>query len=167
MPEDQWYPTWVEAVEHSENQSKPPSGKLVERIVKEKQRMEKQTRYQPQVDRFNVSNVVRITAKHNPELKEYHSCWGQVVSLEEHSYTIQTWKGEISNVAHDDLMLLQGEFKDAASNLLKKLHHSYQLHSKDPDLVAFLHYLGTKPIPEASELALAFLNFVDMGRTSR
>ena len=96
LPQEQWYPTWVEAINQSENQSKPPSGKLVERIVKEKQRMEKQTRYQPQVDKFKVGDVVRITAKHNPDLKEYHSCWGQVVSLEEHSYTIQTWKGEIS-----------------------------------------------------------------------
>lgn len=166
LPQEQWYPTWVEAIEQSENKNKPPSGKLVERIVKEKQRMEKQTRYQPQVDRFKVGDVVRITAKHNPDLKEYHNCWGQVLSVEEHSYTIQTWKEAVSEIVHDDLMLLPRDSKDTAKNLLKKLRHSYQLHPKDPDLVAFLHYLGTKPIPEASELAIAFLNFVDMGRIS-
>ena len=161
LPQEQWFPTWVEASEQNENKSKPPSGKLVERIVKEKQRMEKQSRYQTQVDRFKVGEIVRLTAKYNQDLKEYHNCWGQVLSVEEHSYTIKAWKGEIKSVAHDDLMLLPRESKDVAENLLSKLHRSYQLHPHDPDFVAFLQYLGTKPIPEASELATKFLDFVD------
>ncbi len=161
LPKEQWFPTWVEASEQSENKNKPPSGKLVERIVKEKQRMEKQSRYQTQVDRFKVGEIVRLTAKYNQDLKEYHNCWGQVLSVEEHSYTIKAWKGEIKSVAHDDLMLLPRESKDVAENLLSKLHRSYQLHPHDPDFVAFLQYLGTKPIPEASELATKFLDFVD------
>ena len=159
LPEDQWFPTWCEAVERNARKDKPPASKIVEAVVKEKKAMEKATRYNPQVERFQVGDVVRVTAKYNTKLKEYHSCWGQIVSLEEHSYTILTWKGTVSEVAHDDLMGLSRANQDTARTLLSQLNQIYSSKSQDPDCVAFLHYLGTKPDPSASAWAIDVLNF--------
>ena len=120
--------------------------------------MEREARYQTKVERFKVGDVVRITAKYNHELKDYHSCWAQIVSLEEFSYTVLTWKGQVSGVAHDDLMLLRVKDKDAAGNLLAQLNKIYQQKAQDLDCVAFLHYLGTKPEPSATSWAMNVLS---------
>ena len=159
LPEDQWFPTWCEAVERNGSTEKPPAGTIVEQIVREKKAMETASRYQSTVERFKQGEIVRITAKYNTKLKEYHSCWGQIVSLEEHSYTILTWKGTVSEVAHDDLMLMSRVERDTARTLLSQLNQIYSSKSQDPDCVAFLHYLGTKPDPSASEWAIDVLNF--------
>ncbi len=153
---DEQLEIWVKALDQS--QEKPPSGKQIEELVKEREKMEREARYQTQVDRFKVGDVVRITAKYNSELKDYHSCWAQIVSLEEFSYTVLTWKGEVSAVAHDDLMLLRVSDKDAAANLLAQLNEIREQKAQDSDCVAFLHYLGTKPEPSVSEWALNVLS---------
>ncbi len=153
---DEQLEIWLTALDQSKD--KPPSGKQIEQLVKEKERMEREARSQTQVERFLVGDVVRITAKYNQSLKEYHSCWAQIVSLEEFSYTVLTWKGTVSGVAHDDLMLLRVPDRDAAGNLLAQLNKIYQQKSHDSDCVAFLHYLGTKPDPSASEWAKNVLN---------
>lgn len=153
---DEQLEIWVKALDHSKN--KPPSGKQIEQLVKEKERMERAARYQTQVERFKVGDVVRITAKYNSELKEYHHCWAQIISLEEFSYTVLTWKGKVSGVAHDDLMLLRVTDKDAAGTLLSQLNKIYQQKAQDSDCVAFLHYLGTKPEPGATSWAMNVLN---------
>ncbi len=153
-PEEQ-VELWVKAVKESD---KMPTGKQIEQLVKEKEKMERAARYQTQVERFKVGDVVRITAKYNPELKNYHHCWAQIVSLEEFSYTVLTWKGTVSGVAHDDLMLLRVTDKDAAANLLAQLNKIYQQKAQDSDCVAFLHYLGTKPEPGVSDWAVKVLS---------
>ena len=47
-------------------------------------------------------------------------------------------------------MLLQKEFKDAASNLLSQLNRLRIAWKNDPDVEALLHYFGTKPISPPS-----------------
>lgn len=78
--------------------------------------------------------------------------------MEEFSYSLLTWKGEVSGVAHDDLMLLRVSDKDAAGTLLSQLNEIREQKAQDLDCVAFLHYLGTKPEPSVSEWALNVLS---------
>ena len=101
LPSEQQIEIWLKAVQESD---KMPTGKQIEQLVREKKRMESEVRHQTHVDRFLVGDLVRITAKYNNELKGYHSCWAQIVSLEEYSYTALTWKGAVSELAHDDLI---------------------------------------------------------------
>ncbi len=155
LPPQKQVELWVKAVSESD---KIPTGKQIEQLVKEKEKMEREARYQTQVDRFLVGDVVRITAKYNDRLKGYHSCWAQIRSLEEYSYTVLTWKGKVSGVAHDDLMLLRVPDTDAAGKLLAQLNKIYQQKSHDSDCVAFLHYLGTKPEPGATSWAMNVLS---------
>ena len=150
LPPDQQVALWVKAVEEGD---KMPTGKQIERLVKEKERMEREVRYQTHTERFKVGDVVRITAKYNSELKDYHHCWAQIVSVEEFSYTVLTWKGNVDNVAHGDLMLMRVPDKDSAGSWLSQLNKIREQKSKDSDCTAFLHYLGTKPDPSVSEWA--------------
>lgn len=162
LPEDQWYTTWLEAVEKHGRTDKPPSGKLVQEIVSKRKKMEKSTKYNPRTDRYKVSDVVRVTAKNNSRIKEYHHCWGQIVSIEEHSYTITTWKGTVSEVAHDDLMFLTRASKEAVKTMTGRLERILTRWKDDPDTVNFLHYLGTKPNPGASLGALRMLDCLEV-----
>ena len=146
LPKEQQVEVWLQAIQSSD---KMPTGKQVEQLVQERKRRERAARYNPQIERFKVGNVVRVTAKYNTKLKGYHSCWAQIVSLEEHSYTILTWKGAVSEVAHDDLMLMSRVERDTARTLLSQLNQIYSSKSQYPDCVAFLHYLGTKPDPRS------------------
>ncbi len=83
LPKEQWFPTWVEAVNQSKSKNKPPSGKVVEAVVKEKKRVQREARSQTQVERFKQGDVVRITAKYSDRLKPYHHHWGIIKQVRE------------------------------------------------------------------------------------
>ncbi len=119
--------------------------------------MEREVRYQTHTERFKVGDVVRITAKYNESLKDYHHCWAQIVSVKEFSYTLLTWKGNVDSVAHDDLMLMRVD-KDAAGSLLSQLNKIREQKSQDSDCIAFLHYLGTKADPSVSDWSKSVLD---------
>ncbi len=155
LPPDQQVALWLKAVEGN---GKMPTGKQIEQLVKEKERMEREVRYQTHTERFKVGDVVRITAKYNSWLKDYHHCWAQIVSVSEFSYTVLTWKGTKDSVAHDDLMLMRVPDKDAAGSLLAQLNRIREQKSTDLDCIAFLHYLGTKADPSVSDWARNVLN---------
>ena len=151
---------WFEAVKDKKNGRIP--AREIKELVEQKKKMEQSKRYNPRIERFKVGDVVRVTAKNNKNLKEFHSCWGQIFSREEHSYTILTWKGAISEVAHDDLMAIKQASQKVAKTALSQLNRLYSAWKHDPDVVALLHYLGTKPQPGISQggsIALDSLEF--------
>ncbi len=159
LPEDQWFPTWCEAVERNGSTEKPPAGKIVEQVVKEKKAMETASRYQSPVERFKQGKIVRITASHNPDLKEYHHHWGIIQQVREFGYSVTTYKGDVTGVLHDDLMLIQQASVTTTEVLLDKMKKSLAQYSQDPGCVAFLHHLATKPIPDVSAWENDVLNF--------
>ena len=159
LPEDQWFPTWCEAVERNGRNDKAPAGKIVEQVVKEKKAMETAHRYQSEVERFNQGEIVRITAKHNPDLKEYHHHWAIIERVEEFGYALKTYKGDVTGVLHDDLMLIKQASVTTTEVLLDKMKKSLAQYNQDPGCVAFLHHLATKPIPDVSAWENDVLNF--------
>ncbi len=160
LPEEEWYPTWVEAVERNGSREKPPSGKIVQAVVKEKKRVQREARANTQVERFKQGDVVRITAKYSDRLKPYHHHWGIIKQVEEFGYTVTTYKGDVEQVLHDDLTLIkQASFADT-NNLLTKMQQLLESHGSDPDLAVYLHYIGTKPFPVASAVTIDIFNFL-------
>ena len=159
LPEEEWFPTWVEAVNQSKSKSKPPSGKVVEAVVREKKRVEREARSNTQVERFKKNNIVRITAKYNALLKPYHHHWGIIKQVGEFGYTVTTYKGDVTGVLHDDLMVIKQVSVTTTEVLLDKMKKSLAQYSQDPGCVAFLHHLATKPIPDVSAWENDVLNF--------
>ncbi len=159
LPEDQWFPTWCEAVERNGSTEKPPAGKIVEQIVKEKKAMETAHRYQSPVERFKQGEIVRITASHNQDLKEYHQHWGIIQQVGEFGYSVTTYKGDVTGVLHDDLMLIKQVSTSTTEVLLDKMEKSLERYHQDSGCVAFLHHLATKPIPDVSMWENDVLNF--------
>ena len=153
-PEEQ-VEIWKRAI--AQNNGKIPTGQRIQELVKEK-KMERSKRYNTQVERFKVGDVVRITSKYNTNLKQYHFCWGQILSVEEHSYTVDTYKGSVSEIAHDDLMALSRSSKEATKSMLERLQKAFELWPNDPDAMAILHYFGTKANPGCSEAGTAVLD---------
>ena len=161
LPKEQWFPTWVEAVNQSKSKNKPPSGKVVEAVVREKKRVEREARANSQVERFKQGDIVRIIAKYSDRLKPYHHHWGIIRQVEEFGYTVTTYKGDVEQVLHDDLTLIkQASFADT-NNLLTKMQHLLESHGSDPDLAVYLQYIGTKPVPAASPLTMDIFNFLE------
>ncbi len=159
LPEEEWFPTWVEAVNQSKSKSKPPSGKVVEAVVNEKKRVQREARAHTQVERFKQGDVVRITAKYSDRLKPYHHHWGIIKQVGEFGYTVTTYKGDVTGVLHDDLMLIQQASVTTTEVLLDKMKKSLERYHQDPGCVAFLHHLATKPIPDVSAWENDVLNF--------
>ncbi len=159
LPEEEWFPTWVEAINQSKSKSKPPSGKVVEAVVREKKRVEREARSNTQVERFKKNNIVRITAKYNALLKPYHHHWGIIKQVGEFGYTVTTYKGDVTGVLHDDLMVIKQVSVTTTEVLLDKMKKSLAQYSQDPGCVAFLHHLATKPIPDVSAWENDVLNF--------
>ena len=159
LPEDQWFPTWCEAVERNGSTEKPPAGTIVEQIVKEKKAMETASRYQSEVERFKQGEIVRITASYNPDLKEDHKHWAIIERVEEFGYTLQTYKGDVTGVLDDDLMLIKQASVTTTEVLLDKMKKSLEQYHQDPGCFAFLHHLATLPIPNVSAWENDVLNF--------
>ncbi len=161
LPEEEWFPTWVEAVNQSKSKSKPPSGKVVEAVVREKKRVEREARANSQVERFKQGDIVRIIAKYSDRLKPYHHHWGIIRQVEEFGYTVTTYKGDVEQILHDDLTLIkQASFADT-STLLTKMQQLLESHGSDRDLAVYLQYIGTKPVPAASPLTMDIFNFLE------
>ena len=161
LPKEQWFPTWIEAVNQSKSKNKPPSGKVVEAVVREKKRVEREARYNTQVERFKKDDIVRITAKYNDLLKPDHHHWGIIKQVGEFGYTVTTYKGDIEQVLHDDLTLIKQASLTDTNSLLTKMQQLLESHGSDPDLTVYLHYIGTKPIPAASPLTIDIFNFLE------
>ena len=159
LPEEEWFPTWCEAVERNGRNDKAPAGKIVEQVVKEKKAMETASRYQSQVERFKQGKIVRITASHNQDLKEYHHHWGIIQQVREFGYSVTTYKGDVTGILHDDLMLIKQASLSTTEVLLDKMKKSLERYHQDPGCVAFLHHLATKPIPDVSAWENDVLNF--------
>lgn len=130
LPEEEWFPTWVEAVNQSKSKSKPPSGKVVEAVVKEKKRVQREVRYNTQVERFIQGDIVRITAKYSDRLKLYHHHWGIIQQVGEFGYDVTTYKGDVTGVLHDDLMLIKQASVTTTEVLLDKKKFSEYLTQK-------------------------------------
>ncbi len=103
--------------------------------------------------------IVRITASHNQDLKEYHQHWAIVEQVEEFGYVLKTYKGDVTGVVHDDLMLIKQASLSTTEVLLDKMKKSLERYHQDPGCVAFLHHLATKPIPDVSAWENDVLNF--------
>ena len=161
LPEEEWFPTWVEAINQSKSKSKPPSGKVVEAVVREKKRVEREARANSQVERFKQGDIVRIIAKYSDRLKPYHHHWGIIRQVEQFGYTVTTYKGDVEQILHDDLTLIkQASFADT-STLLTKMQQLLESHGSDRDLAVYLQYIGTKPVPAASPLTMDIFNFLE------
>lgn len=156
-PEEQ-IKIWSNAVE--QNNGKIPTGKQVHKLVKEK-KLEDSKRYQTQVERFKIGDVVRITAKYNSELKPYHHHWGVVHRVTEFGYQVTIYRGLIDQVLHDDLTKVKRASKQGARVLLQQMAKLLHSHGSDPDFAAYLHFIGTKPVPGASRVTIEFFSFLE------
>ena len=150
LPEEQWFSTWCEAVERNGRNDRAPAGKIVEQIVQEKKAMATAYRYQSELERFNQGEIVRITAKHHPDLKKYHRYWAIVEQVDELGYTLHTYKGYLKGVVHNNLRLIKQASLPATEMLLDKMKKSLLQDGSDSGCSAFLHYLATKPVPDVS-----------------
>ncbi len=121
--------------------------------------METASRFQSQVERFKQGEIVRITASHNPDLKDYHKHWAIIERVEEFGYALTTYKGDVTGVLHDDLMLIKQASITTTEVLLDKMKKSLAQYHQDPGCFAFLHHLATKPIPDVSAWENDVLNF--------
>ena len=138
---------------------KIPARKIKE-LVEQRKKVEKEARYNSQVERFKVGDVVRITAKYNTELKPYHYHWGIVERVTEFGYEVITYRGRIKEVLHDDLTQIKQASKTATTSLLNQMQKLLKSHGSDSDFAAYLHFIGTKPVPGASKVTSEIFEFL-------
>ncbi len=61
LPKQQQVEVWLPAIQ---SRDKMPTAQQVEQLVPERKRMERAARYNPQIERFKVEDVVRVTAQY-------------------------------------------------------------------------------------------------------
>ena len=156
-PEEQ-VEIWQQAIKT--NNGKMPTGKQILNLVNEQKAMKKASKIEDKLERFQCGDVVRITAKYNVDLKNFHNFWGTIYSLEEFSYTVLTYKTTISGVRRDDLMAVKQADREETRLLLEQMTRLHEKHGKDPDFHALLHFQASKPIPEISPVTKKIFDFL-------
>ena len=87
------------------------------RITAVKEMSKEIVEYSPS-NRLQVDDVVLIDGTRDENLKYYHSCWGQIVSVEEHSYTLAVGTEVLNAIVRGDLSLIENADKLKAKDFV-------------------------------------------------
>lgn len=150
LPKQERVEIWREAVDRVNG--KVPPARVVKQIVEERKQIV--STFLPLSNRYKTNQIVLVVSK----AKEHsciRGCWGQVVSLEENSYTVLTWNAVTNCLRHEDLQDIPNVDTEKALVFMRSLVRLRLAFDEggfpgDPDLYQLLNHLGTKQQPVLS-----------------
>ena len=111
---------------------------------------------------YQVGEVVRISAKNEPQLRGFAGCWAVITAVHEFSGDIQMWNGTATNIHPQHLSSL-GYNPSECESKKQLCERITKIIEQSPEATAmqFLSILGRQRAPELTELEEKMLSLLE------